>query len=353
MKIISANDNIDAIITEIVTILKNGGIVVMPSDTVYGLCCDGTNEKAVKKLIEFKRRSPGKAISVFVDGIEGAKKTVDVSAQNLNTIENLAPGPFTFILPSKHTVVRDLEAENGTLGIRIPDDTFINQLMKVYPNPVTATSANLSGTSPHYSTKSLLNNLSQKKKNMIDLVVDAGKLPRNKPSTVIDLTSDNLKILRQGDVSASIAQTIISKSEQQTKKIAQQLIQKWEHSKKDKPLVIILKGDLGTGKTQFVKGIGEEYGISNIISPTFVVYYEYKIPETSRYLYHVDLYNVMDKNEFKYLGFEKMLKPGNIICIEWGEKSGEVSELLKIGEQIFITIVHRDENERKITINSV
>jgi Putative translation factor (SUA5) len=130
------------------------------------------------------------------------------------------PGPFTVILKSKRKVCPLLESEKKTLGIRIPDYQTVNSLVKKFKRPITATSANLSGKSPHYSIESLLKQLPRSKKNLIDLIVDGGKLPRNKPSTVIDLVGENIKIVRQGDIVFSQFNKYISKSPSETKKTA-------------------------------------------------------------------------------------------------------------------------------------
>jgi glycosyltransferase involved in cell wall biosynthesis len=100
-----------------VEVLRSGGLVVCPSDTVYGLLVDATNEEAVKKLIAFKERPVGKAISVFLDGFEMMGKVVDTSMIKPAT-KSLIPGPYTFILPSLHYCSKLLESEKGTLGVR-------------------------------------------------------------------------------------------------------------------------------------------------------------------------------------------------------------------------------------------
>lgn len=332
-------------------VLQQGGLLVVPSDTVYGLSVDATNPQAVEKLIAFKSRPAGKPISVFVQDINAAKKIVYISADQENMLKNILPGRFTVVLPSKHTVSKLLESEKGTLGIRVIQHDFIASLTEIFPKAFTATSANISGTSPHYSISSLVNSLSGSKKKMIDLIIDYGKLPKNKPSTVVDFTSDEIKVLRQGDDALSEKKEYLSKSEEETMQIAGQTIKYYDKKRTKKPLVFILQGELGSGKTQFVKAIGKYFGISDIISPTFVIYYEYPIPNSAHFFFHVDLYNISEKNEFEYLGFEKMLKPGNVICIEWGEKSGEIGALLQQKAHIvYIDISYTHQSERIIQI---
>jgi len=347
--------NYSEVISITIEILKKGGLVVFPSDTVYGLLADATNEQAVKKLIDFKNRPPGKAISVFVSNFKMIDQLVTINNQQLTTLKQILPGPFTVILKSKHDVGNKhvcslLKSERGTLGIRLTMYQYIEILVKRFGKPLTATSANLSNRFPHYSIKTLLAKLPGNKRKLIDLIVDAGKLPRNKPSTVIDLTEQEIRILRKGDVNFTKSQSFVSKSPEETKKVAGSILNKigtiHELSVQCRPLVFIIEGELGVGKTVFVKGIGKSLGIKNIVSPTFVIFYEYGN------FYHFDLYQIEEKEEFKYLGIEKFLKPGNILCFEWGEKVGEIYDLLKSrGRIVYVKMNYINERERKIVIN--
>ncbi len=352
MKIITLADK--KVIREVIFTIKHGGLVISPSDTVYGLLVDATNEKAVEKLIEFKSRPPGKAISVFVSDYSMMKEYVEIEPEQQSMLNKLLPGPFTVILQSKHKLSKLLESEKGTLGIRIPDYEFITNLVKKFGKPITATSANMSGRSPHYQIDSLFSKLPKSKIVLIDLVIDAGKLPHNKPSTVIDLTTPTVKMLRQGDIIQTGTQLFISTSADQTKKIGQYLFQKYEKEVTKKPLVFIIEGELGVGKTVMVKGIAELFEVHNIISPTFVVYYEYKISVPNiKLFYHFDLYQIHDSEEFKHLGIENLLKPHTVLCFEWGEKTGEIINILKSKARIiYITMKYVNEKEREITVNN-
>lgn len=335
-------------------VLAGGGLIVVPSDTIYGLAVDASNEKAVNKLFDFKSRIPGKAISVFVSDFEMAKKYVKISKKNLNILKKILPGPYTAVLPSCHKLVKSLESEKGTLGIRIVKNDFISNLLKKFGRPITATSANMSGQSPHYFVSSFLNSLSEKKKKEIDLIVDFGKLPRRKPSTVIDLTTSKIKILRQGDFKLSEENDYLSGSPDETKKIARLILRKILKSRIFRPLVIILEGELGVGKTIFVKGLGEYLGIYNIISPTFILRYEYEVKNKRiKKLYHLDLYRVEEGEELEDLGFDGMLKSKNLICIEWGEKIGEIFNYIKNNAQIvYVRMEYLSEKQRKIIVKS-
>lgn len=340
--------------SEVFRVIKGGGLVVSPSDTVYGLLVDATNKKAVEKLIEFKSRSPGKAISIFVSDISMMKQYVEMKPREHIMLNELLPGPFTVILNSKHRTSKLLESEKGTLGVRIPKYEFLTESVKKFRKPITATSANISGRSPHYQIDTFLRELPKSKIALIDLVIDAGKLPYNKPSTVIDLTAFTIKTLRQGDIVQASSQSFISTSADQTEKIGQYLLQKYKNEITNKPLVFIIEGELGVGKTVMVKGIAEILGIHNIISPTFVIYYEYKVStQDIKKFYHFDLYNIQDPEEFKHLGIENLLKSQTLLCFEWGEKTGEIIEILKSKTRIvYIRMEYVNEYKRRIIVNN-
>jgi len=173
------------------------------------------------------------------------------------------------------------------------------------------------------------------------------------------LTQPQIKILRQGDVifkdQSASRRTYLSKTAEQTKKIAQFLVNKLLLESELKPLIIVIEGELGVGKTVFVKGIGELLGITNIISPSFVIYYEYSINHLRlKKLIHLDLYNIEEKEEFRYLGIEGYLKPKNLLCFEWGEKAGEIFDQLKDkGEIVYVKMKYVSEKEREIIINRI
>ena len=336
-------------------VLEQGGLVIFPSDSVYGALVDATNEKACQKLIEFKARPLGKAISVFVSGFKMMNDLVEVNEKQNKILKEILPGPFTVVLKSKHKISKLLESEKGTLGIRFPMNRFIGKLTTKFSKPITATSANLSGYPPHYSVESLLKRLPKEKQKLIDFIVDVGKLPHNKPSTVIDLTTPEIKILREGELGFKKVGNYFSKSPNQTKKISQNILEKHINSAKTKPLIFIIKGELGVGKTIFVKGIGEYLGVKDIVSPSYVIYYEYPVMyQLINQLIHVDLYNLEDKEEFKHLGLEKYFEAKNILCFEWGEKAGEIyNKLKRVGEVVFVEMRYINERERLIKIKNL
>ncbi|HUV72462.1 MAG TPA: L-threonylcarbamoyladenylate synthase [Clostridia bacterium] len=364
-------------ISKTIAVLESGGLVVFPSDTVYGLLVDAQNPKAVTKLLEFKERKPGQAISVFVANKKIAGKHIIINQNAKNAINNLLPGPFTIVAQSKHQVDPRLEAENSTLGIRIPNYPLILKLVNEFGRPITATSANISSRPPHYSISAFGKSLSERKKNLLNLVIDAGRLPPNRPSTVIDTTTGQLKTLRVGDLLPKTLNTFFSKSEMETKRFAQFLAAKFIKKIPSRAIIFLLEGPLGTGKTIFAKGLGEFLKIEEkITSPTFNICNEYQSPpkrkdcqipidsdikshyqteskvnneKTVKFI-HCDLYRLKDEFELRELNFPRMIICGNIYAIEWPEKltAEMISAFKKQAEIINIRFKHVSENERII-----
>ncbi|MBU3935264.1 threonylcarbamoyl-AMP synthase [Patescibacteria group bacterium] len=342
-------ENYQKAVKETVAELRAAGLVVFPSDTVYGLAVDAENQKAVDKLLAFKNRWTGKAISVAVADMTMAKKYVKLNKKAERIYENLLPGPFTVISRGKHKTAKGIEAEDGTLGIRITESKLMMELTRQLGRAITATSANLAGRSPHYSVESFLKTLSKKKMKMIDLIVDGGKLARNKPSTVIN-TVGKKEILRRGElVTSGGGKSLLSKSEAETKKIAEFLLAR--ENKKNKILVFGLTGDLGAGKTVFARGLAKALGIGERIqSPTFVIYNEYKIDKGKRFL-HFDLYRIEREFEMKEIGFLKLFEPKIVACIEWPERMGKKNfeKLKKKVNYVGVRFSYVDEKTRKIS----
>lgn len=337
-----------------ISILRSGGLIVAPSDTVYGLVCDATNEVAVKKLIAVKNRPWGKPISVFVDGFEMMDSLVELTNHRV-LLQTLLPGPFTVVLPSKHAVCQLLESERNTLGVRLPANQWIQDLVHAYGKPLTATSANISGKSPHYEPQGFIVDLSKEKKGLIDYVVDKGKLPRNKPSTIIDLTGSSIQLLRQGDVLPESINTFTSNSAQETKKIASYLAEKYSPQCKQKPVVFILEGEMGVGKTIFSQGVGAFLDIYDIVSPTYVIYYEYSAKKdfVKRFL-HADLYNIENSEEYTYLGLESYFEKQTMICIEWGNRIGPLFDFIKKSSHVVIVeMSYKTEKQRTLVVKDI
>lgn len=351
MKILRLNENnISELVSETAKTLKKGGLAIAPSDTVYGALVDATNENAVEKLIKFKSRPKGKPISVFMNNVDIAKKYVKLNKKQEEILKNILPGTYTIVLPSNHRTSLLLESEKETLGIRIVDYNFINKLTSKYKLPITATSANISSTSPHYSIKSFIKSIPKSKLDLIDLIIDAGKLKLKQPSTVLDYSEDKVKTIRKGDFNLQTIFTGMSKSSDQTEEIAFSILGKLISL--GSPLIFIIQGELGAGKTVFVKGIGKRLGINGITSPSYTILEEYDIKKDNLNKFiHIDLYNVFQEEEFEYLKINDYLRKGNIICIEWGDKSSSLINRMNNGNLVFVNIQYLSKDKRDINIS--
>jgi L-threonylcarbamoyladenylate synthase len=167
--------------------IKEGKIIVCPTDTVYGLICDAADKKAIERLYQIKKRPRNKPIPIFVRDIKMAKKLVKINPNQEKFLKKVWPGPVTAILPAKK--------KKGTLGIRVPNHKFVLNLFKHLGRPLAETSANISGQPASTKIKEVLKQF-EGKSIQPDLVIDAGNLKKSRPSIVIDLTIWPPKILR-------------------------------------------------------------------------------------------------------------------------------------------------------------
>lgn len=307
------------IISQAAEVLSAGGLVVYPTETVYGVGVDATSEEAVSKLLAYKDRPAGKAISVLVADQEGAEELVELNGQAKALYSSFLPGPVTVVSKSRNQVDPRLESEFGTLGIRISSHPLAQLLAKEFSRPISATSANSSGKARPYSIDQLLAGLSEHQQSLIDLIIDAGELPHTEPSTVIDTTQQTQEIIRAGSLFTSIRPDVISKSEEETKELGKKLMTSLLHNLKEGPVVLALEGDLGTGKTQFAKGVAAALGIDQTLtSPTYTLMKEYEtVQEGQRTrLIHVDCWR-LEKVTADELGLSEYLQPYTVLVVEW------------------------------------
>ncbi len=302
-----------------VKVLKNGGLVIYPTETLYGIGVDATNQKAVKKLNEYKNRPFGKPYSIAVTDQKMAQGYVEVNETAKNLYKEFMPGPLTIISKGKHKTAPGIESEEGTLGIRIPNYKLVIDIVNGLKKPITATSANVSYKKRPYKISDVLNNISDKQKGLIDLIIDAGTLPKNEPSTVIDTTLDDPVVLRQGKIKFSGENQILSKSEENTQNLAKEIWQKYENQKGKRAIIFALEGDMGTGKTQFTKGLAMAMGITELVtSPTFALENEYQ--NGAKKLFHFDAWRLENSDELTTLGFSDLIKNKSVVSIEWAER---------------------------------
>lgn len=192
MEIIKTNmDKLDKqIIDEAIEVLSDGGVVLYPTDTVYGLGANIFDNKAVRRVFEIKQRSFLKPLSILVSSNSAINLVSKVSNKQKEIINNYLPGPYTFILKKRNIVPRVVTSGSNFVGVRVPDNNIARGMSKLFP--ITTTSANITDKNVLTTPSEILRQLDTE----IDLVIDAGPI-KSKSSMIIDLTDDNFKIVRK------------------------------------------------------------------------------------------------------------------------------------------------------------
>ena len=193
MKVLKTSiDEIDeGIINEAIDVLADGGIVLYPTDTVYGLGANIFDNKAVKRVFEIKQRSFLKPLSILVSNVNAIDLVAKVSIAQKEIINSHLPGPYTFILNKRKIVPRAVTSGSTYVGVRVPDNQIACRLASIFP--ITTTSANLSDEDVLSNPKEILDQLNRD----VDLVIDVGELNSNHASKIIDLTARSPKIIRK------------------------------------------------------------------------------------------------------------------------------------------------------------
>ncbi|MGM9805787.1 MAG: L-threonylcarbamoyladenylate synthase [Candidatus Aphodosoma sp.] len=182
-------------VSKIVEVLRNGGVIIYPTDTVYALGCDIFQAKALEKICKIKGTDSRKAtFSVMCDSISGISMYTKMDNYTFDIIKRNTPGPFTFILSGNSRLPR-LMKERKTLGVRIPDRNIVHAIVKELGNPIITTSLRNMTDETEYETDPEL--IYERYGNTVDLVIDGGK-GNTSLSTVIDCTGQQHQIIRQG-----------------------------------------------------------------------------------------------------------------------------------------------------------
>lgn len=132
-------------ISKAIEILKNGGVILYPTDTIWGIGCDATNEKAVERIYQIKQRNDQKSMLILLDNAGKIPSYIDKMPDIAWDLIDLAEKPLTIIYPQAKNLAQNLIAPDGSIGIRITNETFSQQLIKRFKKPVVSTSANISG----------------------------------------------------------------------------------------------------------------------------------------------------------------------------------------------------------------
>lgn len=189
------------VIERVVSVVRRGGSVVVPTDTMYGLACNALDATAVSRVFDIKHRSYVKALPLLVRDLSWARELAYISPEHERIIDQFWPGKVTFVLPRRPIVPAVMCGGGQTVGVRAPDFPFLQTLLKHLGYPLAGTSANRSGSEPTHDATRIAIEFAQTAPQP-DLVLDSGLLPDSLPSTVVDLTGRMPRILRQGAVRA-------------------------------------------------------------------------------------------------------------------------------------------------------
>lgn len=204
-----------AILKETAHTLEAGGIIVYPTDTLYGLGVDAYNKKAVSRLFTIKNRSLNKPVSLMMPHLQLIREIFGIEPPDrVDDLKKMLPGPVTALIANRYQkkipAIEKMD-QPGTfqekVGVRIPDHPFCRELTHIYDSPITSTSANLSGKANPLEVSEIIGQLGAK----VDMIIDAGPLTPSKGSTIIDLTRDPYLILREGDWSRQQLQSLLDK----------------------------------------------------------------------------------------------------------------------------------------------
>ncbi|WP_410220599.1 L-threonylcarbamoyladenylate synthase [Pedobacter sp.] len=196
IKIYPENPN-ERALDQVVDVLRKGGIIIYPTDTIYGMGCDITNHKAVEKICRIRGIKPEKANLSFVcsdlSNIADYIKPIDNTV--FRVLKKALPGPFTFIFNANGNVPKLLSSNKKTVGIRVPDNNIAREIVKLLGNPILSTSIKDDDEIIEYSTDPEL--IHEKYEDLVDLVIDGG-YGGNEASTVVDCTQGDFEVIREG-----------------------------------------------------------------------------------------------------------------------------------------------------------
>jgi L-threonylcarbamoyladenylate synthase len=176
-----------------VAVLKKGGVIICPTDTVYGFLADASNKKAVEKIYTIKKRPKSKPLSLFVAHVKMAHEIAVIDQKQAKMLRKFWPGKVTAIL-KRRPGIKIYGVKKDTVAIRIPRHTFLQKLLKKVNRPLVQTSVNISTQAPLNSLEAILAAFG--KNRLVGLIIDGGSIKKAKPSKIVDLTSSKTVKLR-------------------------------------------------------------------------------------------------------------------------------------------------------------
>ena len=183
-------------IKTVIECLLAGGVIIYPTDTIYGLGCDIFQHKAIERIARIKQIDPAKAQLSFVcyDLSDLSKYTKSISTPLYRLLKNYLPGPYTFILPASKEVPKILHSKKSTIGLRVPDNRIAQTIVKELNHPILSASLPGEMVEEYPDPEIIYANF----QNLVDIVVDGG-IGGMVPSTIVDCTNDSYEVIRQGD----------------------------------------------------------------------------------------------------------------------------------------------------------
>ncbi len=196
MRVVDAGRHSGEAVDAVIDVVASGGVICFPTDTAYGLGVDPGNTSALDRLFTIKGRAANKPILLLVDSIDMARTLSRETALFEHLVGEFWPGPITLVVSAAPGLSERVTAGSGTVGIRWPQAPLATRLVGRLGHPLTGTSANLSGEAPARSATEAVEQLGDR----VDLVVDGGASPDTPPSTLLDLTKDPPRLLREGSI---------------------------------------------------------------------------------------------------------------------------------------------------------
>jgi len=189
-----------SVLCQAAEVIRRGGVILYPTDTIYGLGCDALNVKAVKRIYKIKHRSENNPALVLVHNKKMLNELVDDITPMANGLMKMFwPGPLTMIFRANRHIHQSLISKDGKIGIRIPNNKFCLKLIAKSGAPLLSTSANISGG----KTITTVDTLKKVFASKVDLLLDAGDLESALPSTVVDVSGERLVVIREGAISSN------------------------------------------------------------------------------------------------------------------------------------------------------
>ena len=192
--------NMEAAARSAAAVLADGGVILYPTDTLYGLGADAFSDAAVDTIYTIKGRDPHKPIHAIFSDMEMVEKYAEVTDAARKLARRFLPGPLTLVLKKKRHVTGGIARDMETIGIRIPDNQFCIEVARMFGKPFTATSANVAGMNTENSVEKIVAQLGTSA-HRIACAFDSGELPVRAPSTVVDVSTGVVRVLRDGAIS--------------------------------------------------------------------------------------------------------------------------------------------------------